>query len=74
MPEPTLDDLNPNSLTELKNCKVEAALGTAEIGVPIQFERLGYFCKDKDSNDTPIFNRTVPLRDSWAKIEKHKQS
>ena len=74
VPEPTLDDLNPNSLTELKNCKVEAALGTAEIGVPIQFERLGYFCKDKDSNDTPIFNRTVPLRDSWAKIEKHKQS
>ena len=74
VPEPTLDDLNPNSLTELKNCKVEAALGAAEIGVPIQFERLGYFCKDKDSNDTPIFNRTVPLRDSWAKIEKHKQS
>ena len=74
VPEPTLDDLNPNSLTELKNCKVEAALGTAEIGVPIQFERLGYFCKDKDSNDTPIFNRTVPLRDSWAKIEKQKQS
>ena len=74
VPEPTLDDLNPNSLTELKNCKVEAALGDAEIGVPIQFERLGYFCKDKDSNDTPIFNRTVPLRDSWAKIEKHKQS
>ena len=74
VPEPTLDDFNPNSLTELKNCKVEAALGTAEIGVPIQFERLGYFCKDKDSNDTPIFNRTVPLRDSWAKIEKHKQS
>ena len=74
VPEPTLDDLNPNSLTELKNCKVEAALGAAEIGVPIQFERLGYFCKDKDSNDTPIFNRTVPLRDSWAKIAKHKQS
>ena len=74
VPEPTLDDLNPNSHTELKNCKVEAALGAAEIGVPIQFERLGYFCKDKDSNDTPIFNRTVPLRDSWAKIEKHKQS
>jgi len=74
VPEPTLDDLNPNSLTELKNCKVEAALGDAEIGVPIQFERLGYFCKDKDSNDTPIFNRTVPLRDSWAKIEKQKQS
>ena len=74
VPEPTLDDLNPNSLTELKNCKVEAALGAAEIGVPIQFERLGYFCKDKDSNDTPIFNRTVPLRDSWAKIEKQKQS
>ena len=74
VPEPTLDDLNPNSLTELKNCKVEPALSDAEIGVAIQFERLGYFCKDKDSNDTPIFNRTVPLRDSWAKIEKQKQS
>ena len=74
VPEPTLDDLNPNSLTELKNCKVEPALGDAEIGVPIQFERLGYFCKDKDSTDIPIFNRTVPLRDSWAKIEKQKQS
>ena len=74
VPEPTLDDINPDSLKVLNNCKLEPALGDAEIGAPIQFERLGYFCKDKDSNDTPIFNRTVPLRDSWAKIEKQKQS
>jgi len=74
VPEPTLDDINPDSLKVLNNCKLEPALGDAEIGAAIQFERLGYFCKDKDSNDTPIFNRTVPLRDSWAKIEKQKQS
>ena len=74
VPEPTLDDINPDSLKVLNNCNLEPALGDAEIGAPIQFERLGYFCKDKDSNDTPIFNRTVPLRDSWTKIEKQKQS
>ena len=74
VPEPTLDDINPDSLKVLNNCKLEPALGDAEIGAAIQFERLGYFCKDKDSNDTPIFNRTVPLRDSWAKIEEQKQS
>ncbi len=66
-----LDVLNPDSLTILKNCKCEPNLQNAEIGKQIQFERLGYFCKDPDSsNDQLFFNRTVPLRDTWAKIEK----
>ena len=69
-----MDALNPDSLNILENCKLEPELNQAEIGVPIQFERLGYFCKDIDSGDTPIFNRTVPLRDTWGKIEKQMQS
>ncbi len=69
-----MDALNPDSLNILENCKLEPELKQAEIGVPIQFERLGYFCKDIDSGDTPIFNRTVPLRDTWGKIEKQMQS
>jgi len=68
------DVLNPNSLTILYNCKLEPELANSEIGERIQFERLGYFCKDPDSAQTPVFNRTVPLRDSWAKIEKQMQS
>ena len=62
--------LNPDSLTTLENCKLEPDLQNASIGESYQFERLGYFCKDQDSKEKPIFNRTVPLRDSWAKIEK----
>jgi len=62
--------LNPDSLTILENCKLEPELHNASIGESYQFERLGYFCKDQDSKEKPIFNRTVPLRDSWAKIEK----
>ena len=69
-----MDALNPDSLNILENCKLEPELNQAEIGIPIQFERLGYFCKDIDSGDTPIFNRTVPLRDTWGKIEKQMQS
>jgi len=69
-----MDALNPDSLNILENCKLEPELKQAEIGIPIQFERLGYFCKDIDSGDTPIFNRTVPLRDTWGKIEKQMQS
>ena len=69
-----IDTLNPDSLMVMKDCKLEPALAEAEIGAPIQFERLGYFCKDIDSNKIPIFNRTVPLRDAWAKIEKQNQS
>jgi glutaminyl-tRNA synthetase len=65
------EDLNPNSLEVLTGCKLEPSLHGAAVGSRYQFERLGYFCVDPDS--TPehlVFNRTVALRDSWAKIEK----
>ena len=62
--------LNPDSLIVLKNCKLEKSIETASAGSRYQFERQGYFCVDsKDSQKTNlIFNRIVPLRDSWAKI------
>ncbi|HEY6191950.1 MAG TPA: glutamine--tRNA ligase/YqeY domain fusion protein [Bacteroidota bacterium] len=63
--------LNPRSLDELAGCKLEGALAAAAAGERFQFERLGYFCVDDDSTkDRPVFNRTVTLRDTWAKIEK----
>jgi len=66
------DHLNPDSLEELEEIPVEPALMDAQPGQPIQFERVGYFCVDpKDSSeDEKVFNRTVPLRDTWRKIEK----
>ncbi len=61
-------DLNPQSLEVLKDCRLEPALGAAEPGLPVQFERLGYFCADQESEPGRlVFNRTVGLRDSWAK-------
>lgn len=64
-------NLNPNSLETLKDCYVEPSLKTAKIGDRFQFERLGYFYVDPDSSrEERVFNRTVPLRDTWAKIEK----
>ncbi|MFZ1291663.1 MAG: glutamine--tRNA ligase/YqeY domain fusion protein [Melioribacteraceae bacterium] len=61
--------LNPNSLTILKNCKLEPSLKTAKIGENYQFERNGYFCLDKEStNENLVFNRTVTLKDTWSKI------
>jgi glutaminyl-tRNA synthetase len=64
--------LNPNSLETLTTCRVEPSLSGAEPESRYQFERLGYFCVDrKDSSDSRlVFNRTVPLRDTWAKIKK----
>ena len=63
-------NLNPNSLEVLKNCYVEPSLAGSKPGSRYQFERLGYFCVDPDSgSDSLVFNRTVALRDSWAKIE-----
>jgi glutaminyl-tRNA synthetase len=62
-------DLNPESLEVLRTCLVEPALASAPVGEAVQFERQGYFCADPDS--TPqrlVFNRTVGLRDTWAKI------
>ena len=69
-----LDNLNPDSLQSLENCKLEKALETAESEIPFQFERLGYFCLDaKESTPHhPVFNRTVTLRDTWAKIAKNR--
>jgi glutaminyl-tRNA synthetase len=65
------DNLNPDSLKVLPDCKLEPGLKEAKPGDKFQFQRLGYFCADIDS--TPqnlIFNRTVPLKDSWAKQSK----
>ena len=65
-------DLNPNSLTVLTSCKVEPSLAGAVRGSRYQFERQGYFCVDTvdSTNGNLVFNRTVPLRDSWARIEQ----
>ncbi|MBM9605855.1 glutamine--tRNA ligase/YqeY domain fusion protein [Desulfopila inferna] len=64
-----LDHLNPDSVVELENCKVEPGLNQQESGMRFQFERQGYFCLDhKDSRPgKPVFNRIVTLRDSWTK-------
>jgi glutaminyl-tRNA synthetase len=63
--------LNPASLEVVSNCKLEPSLAGTPPGSRYQFERLGYFCADKDSApERLVFNRTVALRDTWAKIEK----
>jgi glutaminyl-tRNA synthetase len=63
--------LNPRSLQILGDCRAEPSVKHATVGSRFQFERQGYFCLDSDSNDQKlVFNRTVSLRDSWAKIEK----
>lgn len=62
--------INPNSLEILTDCFVEPSLANVPAGGRIQFERVGYFCLDPDSAPgKPVFNRTVTLKDSWAKIE-----
>jgi len=63
--------VNPQSLVTLKSCRAEPGMSNASAGTRYQFERLGYFCVDPDSSDGRlVFNRTVTLRDTWAKIEK----
>jgi len=64
--------LNPDSLETLRTCCVEPSLAAPAAGSFYQFERLGYFCVDSvdSSRGAPVFNRTVPLRDTWARIEK----
>jgi glutaminyl-tRNA synthetase len=63
--------LNPESLVALTACRVEPGLAGAAPGSRWQFERQGYFCVDPDSRpERLVFNRTVGLRDTWAKIEK----
>jgi glutaminyl-tRNA synthetase len=75
-PDPGADgdvmaDISPDSLQVLSGCLVEPALASAPIGEPVQFERTGYFCADPDSAPGKlVFNRTVGLRDTWAKIAK----
>jgi glutaminyl-tRNA synthetase len=68
-------NINPNSLDTLTSCRVEPFLAGAAPGSRYQFERLGYFCVDAvDSTERRlVFNRTVTLRDSWAKVEKARQ-
>ncbi|MCP4799636.1 MAG: glutamine--tRNA ligase, partial [bacterium] len=66
-----IDNLNPESLTVLKNCKLEPSLADAKPGEPIQFMRHGYFCVDS-VEDSLVFNRTVSLKDSWARMQKNK--
>lgn len=67
-----LDKLNPDSLQVLTDCQLEPSLAASVPGASYQFERLGYFCVDSEDSHpgAPIFNRTVPLRDAWAKIQK----
>ena len=70
-----LDNLNPNSLEVLPICKLEPSLAKAEAGDRFQFERLGYFCVDPDTTaELLVFNRTVQLRDMWARIENRDKS
>ncbi|MBU63451.1 MAG: glutamine--tRNA ligase [Opitutae bacterium] len=65
-------NLNPDSLLTLSNCKLEPELARAESGESFQLERLGYFCLDSEdsSPENLVLNRTAPLRDSWAKLQK----
>jgi glutaminyl-tRNA synthetase len=65
------DNLNPLSLEVLPHCKLEPSVAVTVAGSRYQFERLGYFCVDRDSSPGKlVFNRTVALKDTWAKIEK----
>ncbi len=67
-----IENINPNSLQVLDTCLTESNLNKIETEIPFQLERIGYFCKDRDSllQDKLILNRTVALRDSWVKVNK----
>ncbi|QDT90858.1 glutamine--tRNA ligase/YqeY domain fusion protein [Gimesia algae] len=69
-------NLNPHSLQVLSGCKLEPSLKEAEPGSRFQFERLGYFCVDsrESTPGKPVFNRTVTLRDTWARLEKQLEN
>jgi glutaminyl-tRNA synthetase len=67
-------NLNPDSLKVLENCKIEPSLKSAKPGDKFQFQRIGYFCVDLETTaEKPVFNRTVSLRDSWAKMSGKKK-
>jgi glutaminyl-tRNA synthetase len=66
-----LENINPNSLEIITDARVEPRMRSAKPFDRFQFERLGYFCVDPDTTeDRLVFNRTVPLRDTWAKVQK----
>jgi glutaminyl-tRNA synthetase len=70
-----LADLNPESETVLTDAYVEASLADAVVGTTYQFERLGYFAPDIDSEPgRPVFNRTLTLKDTWAKVQQRAAS
>jgi glutaminyl-tRNA synthetase len=70
-----MDAINPESRQILEHCILEPALAELEIGASVQFERLGYFCRDLDATkDADVWNRTISLRDSWAKASKTKNA
>jgi glutaminyl-tRNA synthetase len=69
-----LEDINPGSMEVLEGCQLEPDLAKATADTAVQFERLGYFCLDPDATPArPVFNRTVGLRDAWAKIQAKGQ-
>jgi len=66
-------ELNPNSLEVIADARVEPTLAQSSSAEPVQFERQGYFCADPDSRPgQPVFNRTIGLRDTWAKVQTKK--
>jgi glutaminyl-tRNA synthetase len=72
--DPT-DEINPDSLTVLSECWLEPALADAVAGDPVQFERIGYFTADPDTApDRPVFNRTIGLRDTWARVQAKEKT
>ncbi|MBM3705661.1 MAG: glutamine--tRNA ligase, partial [Actinobacteria bacterium] len=69
------DSINPNSLKIIKGARLEPSLAGIKPGEVCQFERLGYFCVDSDTNeDNLVFNRTVTLKDEWEKIKKKREN
>ena len=70
-----ISNLNPDSLKVLEECKLEPSLADARGGQRVQFERLGYFCVDSEDSSPGrlVFNRTVTLRDTWAKIRNSRK-
>jgi glutaminyl-tRNA synthetase len=65
-----LQDINPESLEVVAQARLEPSLRDLPVGATVQLERLGYFCVDRDTTaDRPVFNRTITLRDTWAKVQ-----
>jgi glutaminyl-tRNA synthetase len=72
--EDLFEGINPDSETVLSGCFVESSLADVPVGQTVQFERLGYFCPDPDSTSgSLVFNRTLTLKDAWAKLQKQGQ-